>query len=160
MRIKKTAQTTTTQAQISDGYSTSKIDGYSCNYVNNALKDVYSTSEVKTNKVFVDDNNKEWPIYRKMYIKDNPSTGGIYIYHNISDLGFVTKAGGWVVQQGSNNNPYRQSIPRSVPGGSNYDLTLGDFDNEKFALQIGTSNTGNYKVTKAYMAIEYTKTTD
>ena len=34
MRIKKVSQTTTTQAQISDGYSESKIDGYSCDYVN------------------------------------------------------------------------------------------------------------------------------
>ena len=65
MRIKKTAQTTTTQAQISDGYSTSKIDGYSCNYVNNALKDVYSTTETKTNKVWTDGK----PIYRTVISK-------------------------------------------------------------------------------------------
>lgn len=34
MRIKKVSQTTPTQSQIVDGYSTSTADGYSCNYVN------------------------------------------------------------------------------------------------------------------------------
>ena len=38
MRIKKTSQTTTTQAQVVDGYSTSTIDSYSCNYANNIIK--------------------------------------------------------------------------------------------------------------------------
>lgn len=42
MRIKKTSQTTTTQAQIVDGYSESKIDGYSANYVNNNIKSKYT----------------------------------------------------------------------------------------------------------------------
>ena len=37
MRIKKVSQTTSTQAQIVDGYSTSTTDSYSCNYVNNAI---------------------------------------------------------------------------------------------------------------------------
>lgn len=63
MRIKKISQTTTTQAQISDGYSESKIDGYSCNYINNITKEVYSTTEVKTNKVWIDGK----PIYRKIF---------------------------------------------------------------------------------------------
>lgn len=34
MRIKKVSQTTSTQAQVVDGYSTSTTDSYSCNYVN------------------------------------------------------------------------------------------------------------------------------
>lgn len=34
MRIKKVSQTTSTQAQVVDGYSTSVTDSYSCNYVN------------------------------------------------------------------------------------------------------------------------------
>lgn len=34
MRIKKVSQTTPTQAQVVDGYSTSTTDCYSCNYVN------------------------------------------------------------------------------------------------------------------------------
>lgn len=35
MRIKKVSQTTSTQAQVVDGYSTSTTDSYSANYVNN-----------------------------------------------------------------------------------------------------------------------------
>lgn len=37
MRIKKVSQTTPTQAQVVDGYSTSTTDSYSCNYVNNNI---------------------------------------------------------------------------------------------------------------------------
>lgn len=38
MRIKKVSQTTTTQAQVVDGYSASTTDSYSCNYVNELIK--------------------------------------------------------------------------------------------------------------------------
>lgn len=38
MRIKKVSQTTPIQAQVVDGYSTSEIDSYSANYVNNTFQ--------------------------------------------------------------------------------------------------------------------------
>lgn len=38
MRIKKVSQTTPTQAQVVDGYSTSEFDSYSCNYTNNTFE--------------------------------------------------------------------------------------------------------------------------
>lgn len=43
MRIKKVSQTTSTQAQVVDGYSTSTTDSYSCNYVNGL--NTYKTTE-------------------------------------------------------------------------------------------------------------------
>ena len=42
MRIKKVSQTTSTQAQVVDGYSTSAIDSYSCNYANNNFQNSYN----------------------------------------------------------------------------------------------------------------------
>lgn len=38
MRIRKVSQTTPTQAQVVDGYSTSQVDSYSANYVNNTFE--------------------------------------------------------------------------------------------------------------------------
>ena len=38
MRIRKVSQTTPIQAQVVDGYSTSQIDSYSANYVNNTFE--------------------------------------------------------------------------------------------------------------------------
>lgn len=46
MRIKKVSQTTSTQAQVVDGYSTSTTDSYSANYVNGlAGKVIYENSQ-------------------------------------------------------------------------------------------------------------------
>jgi len=43
-------------------YSNSTTESYSANYTNNLVKDIYSTEEVKTNKVY-----KGKPVYRKMF---------------------------------------------------------------------------------------------
>ena len=58
MRIKKTSQTTTMSAQVVNTYDESQENAYSCDYINNS--DSYSTSEVKTNKRWIDGK----PIYR------------------------------------------------------------------------------------------------
>lgn len=62
MRIIKTSSTQITpeQGQIVNAYTESNTNTYSCNYVNNTIKEVYSTTEVKTNKVWIDGK----PIYR------------------------------------------------------------------------------------------------
>ena len=59
MRIKKVSQTTSTQAQVVDGYSTSTTDSYSCNYVNSM--NTYSTDEIRIG-TWIDGK----PIYRKV----------------------------------------------------------------------------------------------
>lgn len=63
MRIKKVSQTTATQAQVVNNENNSQLNAYSCDYVNNKVKDVYSTDEIKTNKIWIDGK----PIYRKVY---------------------------------------------------------------------------------------------
>lgn len=70
---------------ISNSYGTSQEIGYSQEYVNNVVKEVYSTNEVKTNKVDVDGK----PIYRKVFTADTfdmyPSTSN-NIIHGVSNL--------------------------------------------------------------------------
>lgn len=46
MRIKKVSQTTSTQAQVVDGYSASTTDSYSCNYVNELIKSSQGSIEI------------------------------------------------------------------------------------------------------------------
>jgi hypothetical protein len=62
MRIKKVSQTTSTQAQVVDGYSTSTIDSYSCNYANNNFQGSYNLitdgDAVKTGRQI--DGKDEW----------------------------------------------------------------------------------------------------
>lgn len=58
MRIKKVSQTTPTQAQVVDGYSTSTTDTYSCNYLNKniltATLSTYQATSQAFNKVNLD----------------------------------------------------------------------------------------------------------
>lgn len=54
-------------------YSESKTGSYSCEYINKNLNnsDSYSTSETKTNQIWIDGK----PLYRRTYIISNPGTG-------------------------------------------------------------------------------------
>lgn len=52
MRIKKTSQTTPTQGQFVNGYSTSVLDGYTCNYMNGKLEKNVITCQLETTDNF------------------------------------------------------------------------------------------------------------
>ena len=69
MRIKKVSQTTSTQAQVVDGYSTSTTDSYSCNYVNSM--NTYSTNEIRRTEICSSFNFKERGNYGTRNIDDN-----------------------------------------------------------------------------------------
>lgn len=87
MRIKKTSQTTPVQAEVVNDYSTSQENAYSCDYVNKALVENYSTDEVKTNKVWIDGKS----IYRKV-ITGNYNDNAV-ILSNIGTLINVSGTG-------------------------------------------------------------------
>ena len=55
--------------------TTSDEHTYTCSYINDLVEDVYSTSEVKTNKVSID--NK--PIYRKTFSISEITGSGDYL---------------------------------------------------------------------------------
>lgn len=145
MRIKKVSQTTSTQAQVVDGYSTSATDSYSCNHVNNVIKDVYSTDEVKTNKVWI--NNK--PIYRKVVARNITATNGTNISLSSLNIDELLKV---------------KSINKKVSNNFTFYDNFFDSSEEKITLhykndiiEFWTATGTGYTST---VWIEYTKTTD
>ena len=122
-------------------------------YVDNG--DVYSFNEVKTNKIWIDSNNVEHPIFRK-YIT----------------VGILTKNVEKTVNSNTNINFFTDDIKGFyyfsdfiVPVnfcnlGSNYsnaNCSYCFFDKINQQFRVKTSYDG---VTNCYLIIEYTKTTD
>lgn len=140
MRIKKVSKTTQTGAQIIDGYSNSQVSGYSCNYLNKM--DRYSTSETRTNKVWIDGK----PIYRKV-VTGNMSDGSIA--HGLTDVTFVNAYGFFIASSGS-----VMPLPSLRVNYASY--SAGFYINStQVAFDKGTSAAGT-----VYVTLEYTKTTD
>lgn len=150
MRIKKTSQTTSTQAQVVDGYSTSTTDSYSCNYVNNEVKDVYSTDEVKTNKVWID--NK--PIYRKVFTGTKTSD-------TINQIGNIANFDTMVLLTGFIKSSYGQwwDIPNYYFENNSTNYWTSVFHENNGTIKLNTGS--NFNTSSEYRIIaEYTKTTD
>lgn len=155
MRIKKVSQTSSTQAKIVDGYSTSTVDGYSCNYVNNEVKKIYSADEKVVGKFFGK------PLYSKTIIT-NPSTSGEQV---LIDTGlqvssiehiFFDKSASFLIR---NNGAVQCGI--GTTSGYNFDTRYFSKDdgvtNWQARLYIGESI---YQDSTVYVTIFYTKTTD
>lgn len=147
MRIKKVSQPTPiipATAQITDTYSTSTTDGYSCSYINS--DNIYSTNEVKTNKVWIDGK----PIYRKSYYGTAVKSGSKNI-DTISTISNVTSYTGTA----ESGYDWTWSIPNSSSG---YEATFRMTTNTK---QIQLTFGSNYGTSNHFvLTIEYTKTTD
>lgn len=122
---------------IVDEYSNSTTNAYNCDYVNNAIKDVYSTNETLTNKVWIDGK----PIYRKVIaigsISANVQKTGATGIVNCEYANLISTTG--IASNGANNNISNAFI---YDNGTNYSV----IDNDAF--------------TNVNMIIEYTKTTD
>lgn len=147
MRIKKVSQTTSTQAQVVDGYSTSTTDSYSCNYVNTKVVDTYSTDEVKTNKVWI--NNK--PIYRKMLRKDTVSTSTYTMIPTGIPFETIGEITGMKVLCKQNNSNTWFAAPANMSS------------NEVFGYYLTGTNVvvkSDWELEKITVVLEYTKTTD
>lgn len=130
-------------SQVVNAYSESTNNVYSCNYVNNS--DSYSTSEVKTNKRWIDGK----PIYRKIFDR---GTSLETFNHNIPNVSNI-----WII------NDYTVRIHASgnvIPlnGGSNSgSLVTSCFPN---TTQINIYNFESIIPTQVFICVEYTKTTD
>lgn len=70
-----------TSEGVLNEYSESTEDPYSANYINDALIDIYSTSETKTNKKFLDKD-----VYRKMYLITTTNNSNIGQAHGLTNL--------------------------------------------------------------------------
>ena len=111
--------------------------------------EVYSTSEVKTNKVWID--NK--PIYRKVVDLGSLGTQTQISYGNQIDT--ITSFGGYLYQDNGGNMPlieYTSSLWRAIT----YAIT----SHHTMNVLINRSNTSAWSDWKLKIVIEYTKTTD
>lgn len=143
----------TKASEIVNEYTDSDKVGYSTRYMNNALEsivDIYSTDEIKTNKIWIDGK----PIYRKVLDITNIGATGTQYNHGISNLETLVDVYGSWDKTGSG----RQPLTRVVTGAMNeYGVGVGDVATTNFRLHYGTNVTG---VTHIYVIFEYTKTTD
>lgn len=142
--IIKVSQTTSTQAQVVDGYSTSTTDSYSCNYVN-SIKDIYSTDEVKTNKVWIDGK----PIYRKCFNRGSDTTT---FNHNISNVDLI-----WIDTTHSIRKHDSGNVFNIIGGSNDASIRLAVYVN---STQVVINKVDNTSPTYIYIVLEYTKTTD
>lgn len=142
MRIKKVSETTPTMASIVNATNNSTTDAYSCDYINK--DNTYSTSEIKTNKVWIDGK----PIYRKVIVGNS--------------ITFT-----------ENTTKEIQTNISNVDTNTRLDINLVYRDGTQFKLWntkeiffrpytgiIGITITQNVEMESYQIVLEYTKTTD
>lgn len=124
------------------------------NAIETAKKEIYSTNEIKTNKVYVDGNNIEHHIYRKTinigYL-GNSST--VSVNHNISNLDRFIGIGGNAVREVDKDTlpiPYVTFNPNNSGG-------IIFYANETNIYVTTSTNRSSYV---GILTLEYTKTTD
>jgi hypothetical protein len=145
--IIKVAQTTVTTAQVTNSYSTSTSDSYSCDYINNI--NTYSTNEIRVG-TWID--NK--PIYRKMVdFGALPSNTLGSVNHNISNVKHIHINLGETIWCPNDQN-YNE-------GGMHSPIHEWFRDIEVTTTQIiimtNSINASNWHM---LVCLEYTKTTD
>lgn len=117
---------------------------------NEEAKDVYSTSEVKTNKVWIDGK----PIYRKVVNFGRlPNSNNQTVAHNISNIDVITNIYG-------TSHVYNLSeyYPMPLQYRGNDSAYNAEIVVDKTNIKISTDkDRSNYE---AIITIEYTKTTD
>lgn len=117
----------------------------SLNDISSNLREIYSTSEVQTNDIWIDGK----PIYRKTYIVSSPSSGANI--DSLNDIDTMIKMYG-TCKHGNGNTivlPYS-----AAPSANNWALI--QFNNDK-SLSVYYGSTS---LTNVIITIEYTKNTD
>lgn len=148
MRIKKTSQTTPTEVEIVNEYSTSTTDTYSADYLNKMNR--YSTTEETIIGIW--GNNK--PIYRKVFTISawpNATLSGFDV--NIANVDTLITCR--AMSRASNES---FAVP-SYYSTSYFDSLLAEFSgNTLTRIRLkSNSNRSNYS---GFAILEYTKTTD
>lgn len=113
-------------------------------------QEIYSTTEVKTNKVWIDGK----PIYRKLVAITFPDTEGAYIDipTGLTNVSFVGLSG--YTQKGAFWFPLNWHWFTITTGG----VYINSQNGNNVRLQAGTD--GNQRGSSGYAILEYTKTTD
>ena len=157
--IIKVKNTTPTMASVVNATNSSTEDSYSCDYINEALEDVYSTTEIKTNKVWIDGK----PIYRKVLLaskNDFSASNHLYaIPTGVSNLKDYTHIEARLKRTGDLWNEIPNGFGMTSANG--WATTINDILKNSISIQIG-DNVYNYLETNdsVMVIIEYTKTTD
>lgn len=148
MRIKKVSQTTATQAQVVNNTNDSKLNAYSCNYVNNKVKDVYSTDEVKTNKIWIDGK----PIYRKVItFTTGNSAGDINIAHNINNAEMFTNVYAFTYRDNDGEERILPNLYKDMQ--SMYTIVVYSINRTNVQISYGSMRINM----NGYIILEYTK---
>lgn len=155
MLIRKTQQPSDYPSnQIHDAYSTSTTDTYSCNYINEARLEEYSTNEKIVGK-WIDGK----PLYQKviLYTGDISNTISNRHSHNIENVDTIFVKLAFV--QSTSNNRLSYSIPVTQYGSNTAHDELSvciDTTYYEFLVQTGWGGVNWH----AYIIVNYTKTTD
>lgn len=132
-------------SNVVNQYSTSDTDVYSCSYVNDC--ETYSTSEVKTNKVWIDGK----PIYRIVY-EMNFAANETVKSQATSSLNASTYI---TIKAISTSDPIAE--PYYTANDDKLTVVINGTNKIAFVTLGGSYPT---KPCKVYLIIEYTKTTD
>lgn len=113
-------------------------------------KTVYSTTETKTNKVWI--NGK--PIYRKVCkIEGSSLTQNTRYNPNLTNIDELVYAGGTVCRKDGK----WQILPTTY---SSWEITFYDISSGQISINFSSSQWGTAKINYVYVIFEYTKTTD
>lgn len=107
--------------------------------------DSYSTSEVKTNKVWIDGK----PIYRKVFNRGNDISS---FNHNIANVDLI-----WIDSTHSIRKHLSGNVFNIVGGTNDSAIKLVIYVND---TEVHIDNIGGISPSEIYIALEYTKTTD
>jgi hypothetical protein len=130
---------------IKGTYSESSKDGYSCDYINEISKIVYSTEEIKTNKVWIDGK----PIYRKTAISTTPEPNWKNIDYGFKNIDEVVRRDIHTYNSAGTKIPMNWYF-------STTEYALAGINENDIAINV-TSQFANQKLV---ITLEYTKTTD
>lgn len=110
----------------------------------------YSTEEQYTGKYWIDGKK----IYEKTIILENLSTGKT----NIELTGVDTLVAKQSTFKRKDGSQYATNIQTNLSSG--WSIYFNDFINGKLELIVGTNFSGNYQIIKAFITVQYTKTTE
>ena len=133
--------------QIHDAYSTSTTDTYSCNYINEARLEEYSTTEKIIGK-WIDGK----PIYRKVLNVGTVTTQKAYFTHNIANIGKLVNLYGTF----NRNDNVQQTMPGNY---TNWETYLYDISSIEVTINF-SDNQWSRNPYDIVIVMEYTKTTD
>lgn len=151
MKIKKTFQGVIPENKILNTESTSQTDTYSCNYINEKAKEIYSTEE-QVIGTWVDGK----PLYRKVINLTAPicEKDGTYVsktYNISNNVDFA------VIELGFIKDEYNQI--QTFPYINNSGNCIKAFVDLNKKINL-VHNINSYSSKEATVSVEYTKTTD